>query len=60
MNTTPAPTRPTRLTPLDIVTARFATAHGDGAHVSPILGCYVCLHGVRVAAPAARKLEAAA
>lgn len=60
MTTTPARTRPTRLTLLDIVTARFAAAHGDGAHDSPIFGCYLCLHGVRAAAPAARKLEAAA
>ena len=28
--------------PLDRVIARFALAHGS--HLSPIVGCYLCLH----------------
>jgi hypothetical protein len=63
MKTTPAATTwngPIRISLLDIVTARHAAAHRDGAHVSPIFGCYLCLHGVRVPAPEVRELEAAA
>jgi hypothetical protein len=49
-----------RLSPLDIVIARHAHAHGHGEHVSPILGCYLCLHGVRTEATAVRELRLAA
>ena len=49
---------PTRLSPLDIVVARHARSHDD--HVSPIVGCYLCLHGVALAAaPATRRAAAA-
>jgi hypothetical protein len=49
-----------RLTLLDIVTARHAHTHLHGAHVSPIFGCYLCLHGVRAEATEVRELRAAA
>jgi hypothetical protein len=35
---------PVRLTALDLVIARFAREHDQ--HVSPIVGCYLCLHGL--------------
>jgi hypothetical protein len=48
----------TRLSPLEIVVVRHARAHD--IHVSPIVGCYLCLHGVaRAAAPATRRAAAA-
>jgi hypothetical protein len=48
----------TRLTPLDIAVARHARSHD--IHVSPIVGCYLCLHGVaRATAPATRRAAAA-
>jgi hypothetical protein len=53
-------TAPIRLSPLDIVVARNAHAHAHGDHVSPIFGCYLCLHGVRVEANEIRELRAAA
>lgn len=48
MNPTPA-TKPaashlTKLSQLDIVIARHARNHAD--HVSPLVGCYLCLTGV--------------
>jgi hypothetical protein len=46
---------PTKLSLLDIVIARYARQHGD--HVSPLVGCYLCLTGVP---HAARELRAAA
>ena len=33
-----------RLSQLDIAVARHARSHDD--HASPIVGCYLCLHGV--------------
>jgi hypothetical protein len=49
---------PTRLTPLEITVARHARSHD--IHVSPIVGCYLCLHGVaRAASPATRRAAAA-
>lgn len=63
MKTTPAPpvrNGPIRISLLDIVTARLAAAHRDGAHASPIFGCYLCLHGIQVATPEVRELDAAA
>jgi hypothetical protein len=36
---------PTRLSLLDIVIARHARAHDQ--HVSPLLGCYLCLMGTQ-------------
>ena len=49
MNSTPATTKsagliPTKVSLLDIVIARYARQHGD--HVSPLVGCYLCLTGV--------------
>ena len=39
------PKRPTRRpTALERLTSAFARSHQ--AHVSPIVGCYLCLHGV--------------
>ncbi len=48
MNSSPATTKltrsiPTRLSLLDIVIARHARNHGT--HVSPLVGCYLCLIG---------------
>ena len=48
MNPTPASTKstvsmPTKLSLLDIVIARHARNHGN--HVSPLVGCYLCLIG---------------
>jgi len=36
---------PTKLSALDRVIAHYARSHGT--HVSPIVGCYQCLHGER-------------
>jgi hypothetical protein len=44
-----------RWSPLDRVIARLARAHG--AHVTPIVGCYMCLHNE---ARAPQELAAAA
>ncbi len=41
--TKPASSLPTKLSLLDIVIARHARNHGD--HVSPLVGCYLCLIG---------------
>jgi hypothetical protein len=45
-----APIRPStiRLSRLDIIVNRHAHAHNHGSHASPIVGCYLCLHGVRL------------
>jgi hypothetical protein len=42
--TTDAVPTPTMLSLLDIVIARYARNHGS--HVSPLVGCYLCLTGV--------------
>jgi hypothetical protein len=59
MNSTPASkpaaSIPTKLSLLDIVIARHARNHGN--HVSPLVGCYLCLTGVP---HDARELRAAA
>jgi hypothetical protein len=34
-----------RLSQHEIVVARLGVAHDNGAHVSPLLACYKCLHG---------------
>jgi hypothetical protein len=34
-----------RLSQHEIVVARLGVAHDNGAHVSPMLACYKCLHG---------------
>jgi hypothetical protein len=34
-----------RLSQHEIVVARLGVAHDNGAHVSPHLACYKCLHG---------------
>jgi hypothetical protein len=34
-----------RLSRHEVVVARLAVAHDNGAHVSPHLACYKCLHG---------------
>jgi hypothetical protein len=34
-----------RLSQHEILVARLAVAHDNGAHVSPALACYRCLHG---------------
>ena len=34
-----------RLSQHEILVARLAVAHDNGAHVSPQLACYKCLHG---------------
>jgi hypothetical protein len=34
-----------RLTQHEIVVARLAVAHDNGAHDSPLLACFKCLHG---------------
>jgi hypothetical protein len=63
MKTTSAPSTlsaPIRLSRLDIVVARHAHAHGHGEHVSPVVGCYLCLHGVRADVAEVRELRAAA
>lgn len=43
------PATPIRLSQLDIVIARYAHAHAHGGHATtPLVGCYLCLHGVAV------------
>ena len=34
-----------RLSQHEILVARLAVAHDNGAHVSPQLACFKCLHG---------------
>ena len=34
-----------RLSQHEIVVARLGVAHDNGAHVSPQVACYKCLHG---------------
>jgi len=34
-----------RLSQHEILVARLAVAHDNGAHVSPQFACYKCLHG---------------
>ena len=41
------PPIPVRLSPHQIVVARMSEAHGHGEHVSPVVACYDCLHGVQ-------------
>jgi hypothetical protein len=56
--TTSASARPftvRRLSKHEIVIARLAVAHDNGAHVSPHLACFKCLHGAAPAFLAARK-----
>ena len=44
-----------RLSQHEILVARLAVAHDNGAHVSPQLACYKCLHGEVPAFLALRK-----
>jgi hypothetical protein len=34
-----------RLSQHEIIVARLGVAHDNGAHVSPLVACYKCLHG---------------
>ena len=44
-----------RLSQHEILVARLAVAHDNGAHVSPMVACYQCLHGEAPAFFAVRK-----
>jgi hypothetical protein len=44
-----------RLSQHEILVARLAVAHDNGAHVSPLVACYQCLHGEAPAFFAVRK-----
>ena len=55
INKAPKAAMPTKLSLLDIVIARYARQHDR--HVSPLVGCYMCLTGVPLSA---RGLRAAA
>ena len=44
-----------RLSQHEILIARLAVAHDNGAHVSPQFACYKCLHGEVPAFFAVRK-----
>ena len=44
-----------RLSQHEILVARLAVAHDNGAHVSPQVACYKCLHGQAPAFFALRK-----
>jgi hypothetical protein len=44
-----------RLSQHEILVARLAVAHDNGAHVSPQVACYKCLHGEAPAFFALRK-----
>ena len=46
---------PVRLSRHEIVLARLSAAHGRGEHVTPLVACYDCLHGVQPAAVILRK-----
>jgi hypothetical protein len=58
--TTPVATPPVeftvrRLSQHEILVSRLAVAHDNGAHVSPHLACFKCLHGEAPAFIALRK-----
>ena len=44
-----------RLSQHEILVGRLAVAHDNGAHVSPQVACYKCLHGEQPAFFALRK-----
>jgi hypothetical protein len=54
--TSPVATPPVRrLSQHEILVSRLAVAHDNGAHVSPHLACFKCLHGEAPAFIALRK-----
>ena len=46
---------PVRLSQHEIVVARLSVAHSRGEHVTSLVACYDCLHGVQPAAVILRK-----
>jgi len=44
-----------RLSQHEILVARLAVAHDNGAHVSPLFACFKCLHGEQPAFFSLRK-----